>query len=574
MSRYNGNPYALLDRAQSRRVPSVPVGDALQLIMARTLEAPPYEELINYPRAKDKDEIRCVMCGLPPGPQCVIPRQNKDVCKDCDKSTWRHCSTDVYFKWCKGCKKFLRLGSFSEKLDAAKCDRCRERGRQSYLVKKGKDGNVEICVVGHHQRSRSNSINSCSSMPSDFESELADTMSIVSAAAAMASARGGHPRSCVSSSLSEDEMLDLSSLVHSDHAHRHTHEARSRGSVASDSYGGAASPLLRRDSYDGGHDGDDDEGGEDEDEEEDDDTLSSARAVVSFMGSPSFRTSTAPAHRAAVAQTSTSEEDGSVYIDDDTADVTTSKLSSVFGKPLRELQRSQPAAAPTSSAAPSSAQSSAHSPRPTDRSESDATFDVTPDKDGAGGDSDDGGCSRDVGSALSGTLYELACIHQRIVTLEEHAARVKYLEAALEAHDAEKAALTEEATALRAELAEAVARSAAAEAHAAALQAECNALKASREGSEPPSSNPASDAQREVAEEGDTGQLPASTTAQPPPVTPSSPGPVKSSAPPLTESPPLTGALTGFPDALALSELAVAMVERAQKRPRLVSLGE
>ena len=26
-------------------------------------------------------EIRCVMCGLPPGINCVIPRQNKDVCK-------------------------------------------------------------------------------------------------------------------------------------------------------------------------------------------------------------------------------------------------------------------------------------------------------------------------------------------------------------------------------------------------------------------------------------------------------------------------------------------------------------
>lgn len=103
-------------------------------------EAPLYDDLINYPRAKDKDEMRCVMCGLPPGEACVIPRQNKDVCKDCDKATWQHVSTSVYFKWCKGCKKFLKLGSFSQKLDAAKCDKCRERGRQSYLLKKGKDG--------------------------------------------------------------------------------------------------------------------------------------------------------------------------------------------------------------------------------------------------------------------------------------------------------------------------------------------------------------------------------------------------------------------------------------------------
>lgn len=115
-------------------------------------EAPLYDDLINFPRAKDKDEMRCVMCGLPPGDQCVIPRQNKDVCKDCDKATWQHIATQVYFKWCKGCKKFLKLGSFSQKLDAAKCDKCRERGRQSYLLKKGKDGDETAATPAsfHH----------------------------------------------------------------------------------------------------------------------------------------------------------------------------------------------------------------------------------------------------------------------------------------------------------------------------------------------------------------------------------------------------------------------------------------
>ena len=48
-------PYALLDRAQSARVTCVPVGEALAQLMARKVEAPPYEELINFPRAKDKD---------------------------------------------------------------------------------------------------------------------------------------------------------------------------------------------------------------------------------------------------------------------------------------------------------------------------------------------------------------------------------------------------------------------------------------------------------------------------------------------------------------------------------------
>ena len=77
----HAHPFALLDRRQSRRVLSMPIGDNLQSVMARKTEAPPYDDLINFPRAKDKDDIRCVMCGLPPGMGCVIPRQNKDVCK-------------------------------------------------------------------------------------------------------------------------------------------------------------------------------------------------------------------------------------------------------------------------------------------------------------------------------------------------------------------------------------------------------------------------------------------------------------------------------------------------------------
>ena len=108
----------------------------------RKEDAPCYDDLINYPRAKDKDEVRCVMCGNPPGANCVIPRQNKDVCKECDKSTWQHTATHAYFKWCKGCKKFIALACFIEKLDAAKCDKCRERGRQSYLLRKGKEERI------------------------------------------------------------------------------------------------------------------------------------------------------------------------------------------------------------------------------------------------------------------------------------------------------------------------------------------------------------------------------------------------------------------------------------------------
>ena len=40
-------------------------------------ESPLYEEVINYCRAKDKDTVHCVMCGMSPGKHCTIPGQNK-----------------------------------------------------------------------------------------------------------------------------------------------------------------------------------------------------------------------------------------------------------------------------------------------------------------------------------------------------------------------------------------------------------------------------------------------------------------------------------------------------------------
>jgi hypothetical protein len=137
------------NETQSQLIAVTPSGDHLGAIMRSEVEAPPYEELVNFPRAKDKDEIRCVMCGLPPGVSCVIPRQNKDVCKDCDKSTWLHAGTGVYFKWCKGCKRFHNILMFREKLQLlresgkkqltklpSKCDPCRQRGRLGYRSKK------------------------------------------------------------------------------------------------------------------------------------------------------------------------------------------------------------------------------------------------------------------------------------------------------------------------------------------------------------------------------------------------------------------------------------------------------
>jgi hypothetical protein len=111
-------------------------------------QAPAYEQLINFQRAKSKDSVRCVMCGKGPSLDgevggTVIPQQNKDVCRDCDKALWVHGDTRTYFKWCKGCKRFRNIVAFSEKLDASKCNGCRERGRRSYLQRKGLPGGEE-----------------------------------------------------------------------------------------------------------------------------------------------------------------------------------------------------------------------------------------------------------------------------------------------------------------------------------------------------------------------------------------------------------------------------------------------
>ena len=151
----------------------------------------------------------------------------------------------------------------------------------------------------------------------------------------------------------------------------------------------------------------------------DEDTIISARAVASLSSSHTgSQTSLAPNAFSA----SPPPSDHAVVIDDDAADVTKSKLSSVFGKPLRELNRHQ-----------GSVDEAVGAERPASTSS----------------DSSPGG---HVGSALRGTLYELACIHQRIVTLEEHAARVKKLEATIEFQERKMEEISADASRLREEL--------------------------------------------------------------------------------------------------------------------------
>lgn len=96
-----------------------------------------YPEIINFERrAGAKGEHRCVMCGNMKGPDCVIPNQNKDVCKTCDSSFWLLNEQNVLVKFCKGCKKFSALSDFDEKPEASKCGKCRKRGRQNYYSRK------------------------------------------------------------------------------------------------------------------------------------------------------------------------------------------------------------------------------------------------------------------------------------------------------------------------------------------------------------------------------------------------------------------------------------------------------
>lgn len=379
------SPYALLDRGQSRKAAAIPAGDGLQSAMSRKTEAPPYDELINFPRAKDKDEIRCVMCGNPPSSTCVIPRQNKDVCKDCDKSTWQHVATGVYFKWCKGCKKFLRLGSFSEKLDAAKCDRCRERGRQSYLLKKGKDGSSSS-----GGRSRSNSINS---MKSDFEdiSESLDLAAAAVAIAAVASNRNYRSRS--------SPVCGGSAFVSSSSGEEEDREASEMCNTTSDSeFYDEASGSYKCPPQ----------------------TLASCETPSAF-NNVSYSTPMAP-----------------VVIDDDSADVTKSKLSSVFGMRLKDLTCQNLAA----------------------RNDDDKR---SPD-------------AQPVSASLNGTLYELACIHQRIMTLEEHAERVQQLEERLAKQSNEITELKRTASSLREELELSRQREETSHEEAEKLRSECTCL--------------------------------------------------------------------------------------------------
>lgn len=70
-----------------------------------------YPDVINYARCtKSKLTKTCVMCKNVDGSDnCVIPSQNKDVCKVCDKSFWLCLKYQVIVKFCKGKYYFLLI---------------------------------------------------------------------------------------------------------------------------------------------------------------------------------------------------------------------------------------------------------------------------------------------------------------------------------------------------------------------------------------------------------------------------------------------------------------------------------
>mmetsp|Transcript_5170 Transcript_5170/g.16937 ORF Transcript_5170/g.16937 Transcript_5170/m.16937 type:complete len:243 (+) Transcript_5170:71-799(+) len=105
--------------------------DILDLREVRRVATPAFVELVNF--SPQKPRSRCVMCGRNADDGAVIPRQNKSVCRECDKAVWVHKPTGATFKWCKGCKRFHSILQFEGKLRASKCDPCREKGRLGYF---------------------------------------------------------------------------------------------------------------------------------------------------------------------------------------------------------------------------------------------------------------------------------------------------------------------------------------------------------------------------------------------------------------------------------------------------------
>lgn len=96
-----------------------------------------YADVINFERSSTKQNRCCVLCGDKEGSGkagdgCLIPKQNKGVCRQCDSTYWLLKKLSVVVKFCKGCKLFFSLVDFDGKPNTTKCGTCRKRGRDNY----------------------------------------------------------------------------------------------------------------------------------------------------------------------------------------------------------------------------------------------------------------------------------------------------------------------------------------------------------------------------------------------------------------------------------------------------------
>lgn len=104
-----------------------------------------YADVINFERSSTKGNRCCVLCGLKEGEKdgCVIPKQNKGVCRKCDSTYWLLKKLGVVVKFCKGCKLFFSLVDFDGKPNTTKCGTCRKRGRDNYHGKMERKRHLE-----------------------------------------------------------------------------------------------------------------------------------------------------------------------------------------------------------------------------------------------------------------------------------------------------------------------------------------------------------------------------------------------------------------------------------------------
>lgn len=92
-----------------------------------------YSDVINFERSSIKHNRCCVLCGdKEDESNCMIPKQNKGVCRRCDSTYWLLKKLGVVVKFCKGCKLFFSLADFDGKPNTTKCGTCRRRGRDNY----------------------------------------------------------------------------------------------------------------------------------------------------------------------------------------------------------------------------------------------------------------------------------------------------------------------------------------------------------------------------------------------------------------------------------------------------------